>query len=40
MGIIDRVILISSGGNFSERPGINNFPPPERGLEYFTIAAA
>ncbi len=40
MRIIDRVFLIGSRSDFSERTGINNLTAPEGRFEDFAVAAA
>jgi hypothetical protein len=40
MRIIYRIFFIASGGNLSERPGIDNFPAPERRFKNLTVTAA
>jgi hypothetical protein len=40
VGIIDRVILVSSGGYLSEWPRIDQFTAPVGGLENFAVSLA
>jgi hypothetical protein len=39
MGIIDRIVFVTTSGYITERTWINQFPASESGFENFTISA-
>jgi hypothetical protein len=38
--IIDRIILVASGGDFSERTGVDQLPTSKSGFKNFTVSTA
>ena len=39
MRVIDGVVLVGAGGQRAERPGVDDFPAPEAGLEGLAVAS-